>query len=456
MNLLDSRKAGLVAILALFLLACETDESISLPFDPNIDNLNAHYTEITLPFSLVQLDSINTTRSGDNPKPLLVGNYVDETFGTVNAVSYNDFNLASEAAIAADDVFDSLTLMVVNNYFYGEEVNLTQTLSVFQLQDTIASGAHYSFESQPYRPAALGSVTFAANLKAASARDTLRIRLDDAVGQDLFAKLKDKAPEVSSDSVFRIYFKGIALVSGTENRFMTGFDPARIRMLLYYSAPSETESSTYSFNTSPLTTYNTIRYDRTGTPIAGINMPGTRSQATDSGFYLQSGTGLAALLDFKPLVNFVNNIRQGEDPRNLLFNQVSLHIGVGEAGSQPPPATLAAFDVNDALKIKTGVPAGTRDPSPVPVGLFSNTSNPPQPSPIEFDTVGMAYDLNITNYMQSLVDSNSVRDRFILNDGSFAYEDEFLLRADDLQHTLNQIAIPADSVKLQIYYTTLD
>lgn len=434
MNLLDRRKAGLIQLLALFLFACESDNIISLPFDPKIENINAHYTELTLPFRLVQIDSINTT----NRERILVGNYLNDSFGNVKAIGFTDFNITNRGAISSDDVFDSLSLIVVNDYYYGEaQPTAPQTFSVYQLTDTLARRSHYSFESVPYDMPSLGSIIFEADPKAASSNDTIHIRLSDVLGEDLFEKAKNKTAELSTDSAFREYFKGVAIVPESENNFITGFDLSRMRMVLYFSEPDETVSSTYTFALNSTVTFSNIQYNRAGTPIANINEPGDEGQATNGKFYMQSGTGLSPMIDFQPLLNFINNIKYGEERQNILLNRVDLYIGFSDTGQgTPPPAIIKGFEVDENFNREII--------SNSYIGLVADNSRDNlAPSAIEPDSL-FRYKKGITKYMQALADST----------GSSS-ETEFLFLADDFEYSVSQLIVEPDSIKLQIYYTIL-
>lgn len=438
MNLLDRRKAGLIALLALFLFSCESDDLLSLPFDPKIENINSYYTELTVPFKLVQLDSVNTT----NRERILIGNYLNDQFGRVKAAGFTDFEISNKGSISTDGAYDSLSLIVVNNYFYGETEALSpQSFSVHQLSDTLSRRNHYSFETVPYQAKTLGNLTFIPDPDAASSPDTLRIRIDDAIGKDLFEKAKNKSVQLSSDSAFQDYFKGLALIPESQNNYITGFDPASMQLVLYYSAPNETVSSTYTFALGSTITFNHIQYDRSGTAIASISQPGDEGQAANGNFYLQSGTGISPVIDFQPLLNFVSNIENSEEGKNVLFNRVDLHIGLPDTpeGTPPPPAVIRGFEVDENFKRKTAISSNKR----IFLGLFADDAGGSrEASPINLDTLS-AYNMKVTNYMQFL-------------DDGVVEETEMLLLSDKLESSVNHIITEADSVRLQIYYTILE
>lgn len=327
----------------------------------------------------------------------------------------------------------------MNDYFYGKaETMSSQTISIYQLSDTLARKYHYSFETVPYQEKVLGSLIFTPDTAVASSPDTLHIRMDETVGKDLFEKAQNNATQLSSDSAFQDYFKGVALVPGSDNNYLTGFDPARMRLVLYYSEPGETTSSTYTFALGSTITFNHIQYDRSGTPLAGISQPGDAGHATDSNFYAQSGTGIGPLLDLQPLLDFVSGIEN--NGQNILFNRVDLHIGLPSSPEgTKPPAVIRGYEITEDFKRKTVVSGGRN----IFLGLFAdNANNSPEPSAIELDTLSQ-YDAKVTSYMQLLVNGN-------------VQETELLLLPDNLEYSVDQIITEADSVKLQIYYTILE
>lgn len=436
MNLLDKRKAGLMFLLTLFLFACESDDELGLSLDPNIANLNTYYKEITVPFKLVQLDSVNTTVTSSSNKRILIGNYTNERFGTVSATGFTDFSITNKGTISENDTFDSLALVMVNNYYYGALFPAQpQTFSVHQLTQTLENRFHYQFETVPFNTAtSLGALTFSPDPKVASSNDTLRITLSDVVGQDLFNKAKNKAPELSTDSLFQEYFKGLAFVPQSENDYITGFAPTQTRMVMYYSAPDDTVSSTYTFGLGTTITFSHIEYDRTGTPIAGINSNNQHGSASNENFYLQSGTGLAPMLNFQPLIDFADSIQ--EEGHHILFNNIDLYIGFAKADSASrPPSVIKGYyttDMPDRLSVNNES-----------LGLFSNNANSTVASEIMLDSLSR-YRLQISRYMQALVNEQQ------------GVESNVLLLAPDFESSLNQITTPADSVRLKIYYSILE
>lgn len=443
MNWLAKGKYGLIMFSALFLFSCENEDLLSLDFDPQDENLNLSFTELTLPFQLVQRDSVVTT----NAERLLVGDYQNMDFGRVQATSYINMGISSGAVNNADDddELDSLVLVVGKNYFYGDAgSNLLQTINIHQLSEPFNDTIPYHQDSSlPYEASTLGTFSFTAD--AEQPTDTLRIRLSDAIGNDLLEKLKADAAELDSSALFQDYFKGIAFVPGSENAFMSGFNRDLIRMTMYYSAPSDTASKSFSFINVRF--FNGVEVDRSGTALANLTQPQQVGSATDNRFYLQSTTGLIPRIDFQPLVEFVES-----NPDRVLLNRVVLRIGLNDFNeNMAPPAALLGYQLqDDGITRITSYDTqqrqfffvGAYNDNDYAYNTIAKQPIPVRPSSILYDSTNVAYDVKLTSFSQNLIDG-------------FVDNPQILLYPNDINNGLTQLTTEADSIKLRVYYTTL-
>ncbi|WKN33038.1 DUF4270 family protein [Porifericola rhodea] len=447
-----AKKSGLIVLSALLFFSCENDDLLSLDFDPNDENLNLSFTEFTVPFKLAQLDSVATSNA-DN---MLVGNYQNNNFGYAKSKAYIKVGIGNSSVNKAEDdhVLDSMVLVLVKNYFYGStDGDMQQRINIHRLTEYFNDTLAYYRDSQlAYEDTPIGSFSFTAN--AEEPTDTLRIRLSETLGNELLDKLKANAAEIDSNALFTNYFKGIALVSETENTFASGFYPA-ISMIVYHSAPSDTVSESYSFGTSRF--FNGIEYDRNGTVLTELSKAGTIGDASDGGFYMQAGTGVLPRLDFQPLLDFVRN-----NSEKVLLNRVILHIGLPEPPKlgTPPPSYLLGFQLED-----DGI-SNLVEFSPVAnqlifSGLYNDTDyvynsidNIPVPaegSPFAYDSASMSYEIKMTSFAQNLVDG------YIDNSNVMLYPVNLSSSGvnRDLNDRYSQIVTEADSIRLKVYYTEL-
>ena len=440
-NWLTKAAHGLAVLSVLFLFSCDNDELLSLDFNPEDENINLSYTELTLPFQLVQLDSVSTT----NASRILVGNYQSDEFGEVQSTGYVNIGLSSGSAAESNDELDSIVLVLFRNYFYGDtEADLEQTIEIRQLSETFGDTTNYfASSSLPYdrvRPP-LGTVTFIASPLEA---DTLRFPLSDAIGNELLSRLKSNAAEFDSSALFQEYFKGLALVPTSGNSFMTGF--SGVRMQMYYSAPTDTASKVYNF--SPVRSFNGADTDRSATVLAEIDLPNEAITPADNQFYSQSYTGLIPRIDLQPLEDFVTN-----SPDRILLSRATLHIGLPEPkdGKAPPSALFGYLVQNDGVSriLSSFVNQqrslffyGIYDDSEYFYDQLGKQPVPREATPIIYDSASMSYNLRVTSFSQTLLDG-------------FVDNSQVLLYPNDLNSSVTQIVTSADSVRLKIYYTRL-
>lgn len=431
---------------ALFLLAsCSDDEEeLNLGFAPEDTNINLAYTELTLPYEVVLLDSINTT----NTNTLLIGAYRDPDFGLTDATAYLNLNISGRSTADADDQLDSLTLSLVNSYYYGASGTGMQELSVYRLNEVLEDTlTYFNNQSLGYNSTPIGTISFDSSPGVNASTDTLRIRLNDALGNEFLSKLKAGDPEMDSSALFRQYFNGLAIRGSSEKPFITGFNsPEGLRMRMYFSAPGDTASKVFTFG--PFRGFNGYAYDRSGTALAGLNEPGDVVVPTDNRFYLQSGTGIIPRVDFRVIEDFVANNEQ-----RILLNRVSLRIGLPPAREGSPyPDALRGFLVEDNELDLTQLGVDRRG-NTILSGVYvdeefnyNRTAQLPLPAPptnIIYDSLAGNYELKISSFLQTVVDG-------------YEEKSQALFYPNDLRSGMSQIVTEADSVRLRVYYTTLD
>ncbi len=443
---------GWLLWLTPLLFSCESDEILSLPQEPGDQNLNLYFTEIPLSYSLVQRDSVFTgRRANSSDYHLLVGNYRNQNFGRIEAQAFTELNLDTRTEVTAEDEFDSLVLVLVNDYFYGEADQVSsQTIGIYPLADTLARKTYYSSDKAAYLNTPLAEFSFIPDPEVNSSADTLRISLDATFGQELLDLAKADAAALSSDSAFREYFPGVVLTSLSENDFITGFDPAQMRLALYFSTTSETTSTAYTFDINPSVNFNNISADRSGTPLASVTTVNEAAMAEDGRFYLQSATGLIPTLSLQPVVDFFAAIEDSTDAQ-LRINRIDLYIGTTPLGSgQELPEIISALNFEDdfSLKLDTVTDNFGRPVSLAPRSLRIDNIQPREGvSPIL--TSEGKYQAQITQHIQGLLDEIPT------------IEPEFLIEPIDPGSnrplaSLNPIVAEPDSVFVKIYYTLLE
>lgn len=451
-NSLAKHRVGWLLWFTPLLFSCESEEILSLPQEPGDQNLSIYFTEIPLSYSLVQLDSVFTSRTSNSVDyHLLVGNSRSELFGSVQAQAFTELTISNRSEVTDEDELDSLVLFLVNDYFHGDvDRAVDQTISVYPLADTLARKSHYSSDKADFLPTPLAEFSLSPNPDVDSSPDTLRITLAESFGRELLDLAKADAEALKSDSAFRLYFPGIALTSSVESGFVAGFDPDLVRVAMYFSTSSETSSNTYTFDVSAsrAITYNNIEADRSGTPLANVTTANEVFSAQDGRFYLQLGTGLTPMLSVQPVADFIKNIEDSADSR-LRINRIDLYIGTTPLGEgQPLPEAIVGFGFEEDFSVKVDT---ARDNFQ---RLIQN------PRVLQFDDVRPTnsglYPLTPT---ESVFQAQITRHIQFLIDGAPTIESEFIIRPPSstaLGTTLNQIVAEPDSVIAKIYYTLLE
>ncbi|MFT3826698.1 MAG: DUF4270 family protein [Chitinophagaceae bacterium] len=259
--------------------------------------------------STVLLDSFATN---SNTK-FYMGRYVDPYTGTITAKPFFQVNMPTSIPDISDDaVYDSLVFMLkLSKYYYGD-TTISQTVIVNEL----AQGLDYSYNDKLYntssfaiKPTPLGSKT---QKIRPSVDDTVVVRLSDAKGLELFAKLKERSGEFDNSDRFLQYFKGVQLAfAGTDNSGIYGISDSAsiVKMRLHYHTTFPAKEELYI--DFPRVTndfaFTQILSDRSATLLPN-GMSGTLSgmqevpsESTANIAYTQSGTGILMKATFPSL-----------------------------------------------------------------------------------------------------------------------------------------------------------
>jgi hypothetical protein len=307
----------LSAVAILLAIGCQKP---TINFDQSFINTNPTNVividSITTQLSTIQLDSFNTTGSGT----LLIGRYADPDFGVISAQAYLQIGPPTNLPILSNlDGFDSLVLILRPNHSFYGDTSQVQRYSVSQLDTIIAlqptQFAFYNISSFPYDSTApLGfadayiapSVPYTSQLN----NDSLKIRLNDNLGQSLFEMLETQSDTLKNLSQFISYFKGLVLSPGaTSVGGIYGFRDSVI-LRLYYHEPSATELPLYTdFGINNVQNqFNHIGWNRSNTPLAVLDsilhnsrdttvfpVPSTRTALAG---YVQPATGVMMKIQF--------------------------------------------------------------------------------------------------------------------------------------------------------------
>jgi len=278
----------------------------------------------TINVGTTYVDSVATEATGYH----LVGAYNDDWLGRVTSQSY--FQVAPPPSLPnldpRIDTYDSIGMIFFfkqGSPFYGDTTQF-QNYVMNQIDTLVELPPFYhgwysnyylplgpdlgstSIRIQPNRP--VGAGTIATN-NSQGTGDTVKIRLDDQLGQTIYNMVYNKSDTVKNAPQWLDWFHGLALspVSGTTSNIMYGFKDSCIMRIYYRENALISAEKFIDFNfTNRSNQWNYVRTDRTGKPIAKLNLPTqtvqpppvTPSSQIGHAGYLQSMEGLNIKLTF--------------------------------------------------------------------------------------------------------------------------------------------------------------
>ncbi len=455
MNRMRGKSIGLILGLALLIwVSCEDPGIIGIDVDPDNLSFSAHYQQFTLPAKLVQVDSIVSGNAGR----VLVGRYNDPLFGTTTAKAYSQVWLSTSINIPENGIFDSLILQLKLDHVNGleEEFSELHNLKLYRLTEDIDEFTTFYTTSESIRSRIqFGSAIFTYDTIQAGGEikvnldTTLRITMQEQLGQLIFDKMKDEFDSTfDSNTNWLAFFQGIVLEPGDEYFTITGFKikDSRSNMIMYYhytDDEGEIVNAEYNFNLEPAVHYSNISHDPTGTAIGGTRPLYTEYTASDNNIYLQAGTGIVAKIDFTPVIEFADTI-------DLMILNTAI-LTLGSVDEYPPfvkPPDKLIFYYTDSsnfrLKNQEGFLKTIQQDNP---SIDATSARFPLESAFVVNdstkNIIESYSDRITSYVQALIDG-VIEDHLVL-----AYP-VTLTNAT----TIDRLLLDPESIKLEIYYTT--
>lgn len=406
----------------------------------------------TVQVSTVLLDSIPTSSTG----LLLMGGYSDPKLGNLTAKGY--IQVANPTWTPATIAFfDSLVLRTAySGYYYGDTTQV-QTIEVHRVTKDFKTFAlpFYWFNEGQY------SVLYKANslynttktpvestplgsrqvLLRPLGKDTLQIRLDDALGKEWLAGAQNQLPDLVEADRFLTYFKGVSIENASaQPSCVVGLNTDGMKIRLYYKEYVEDKLAQkyqdFAFG-STLFNYSAIQADRSATKLKDIGTTGeVISTASDDQVYVQAGTGLVAKIRFPHVHKTIDGTQ------TLLVNQAQLLIEPVKDSfdkDRPYPKTLTIYKT-DRSNLPLSQLSADYNPSAAQSASYSEDK--------EYQT-SSGYTFNVTQYVQTLVGTEGNTDNGLL----------LMAPGTELTNKVNKIYLGAKNsgttyrVKLKIWYT---
>ena len=349
----------------------------------------------------------------------LIGNYHDSYTGKTSASTFIQLGLPtlSEDAttlLPKTAVYDSIVLyMRGSGYYYGDTTQ-PFAISVYELdQQPTPDETHtdlYNTSDVPVKAAPLASTS---KIFRPSSKDSIVLRLPNAMGQDFYTKIQNKANQFTNSDLFLEYFKGIAIKptsnsSGAVYGFNLTDSSIIVRLHYHLTLPYKQDKVLVFAPTRTTYQFNRIVTNRAGTSLA-VTSPGQKeffANATNPFAITQTGTGVYLKALFPTLRNVlkINDVVRLMDARLILKPVKGSYDYYGNR--LPNPLFLQTTDASNE-------PTGTI--------LDSTGQGVQQRAPVIDDLYGVNtnYSFNITSYINALLNTPGTADN-----GLFIMEQE--------------------------------
>lgn len=296
-----------------FLASCKNDAGNFTIGDDLVksETTVAMSDSFSIALSTVVLDSVATS----NTSTALIGKYSHSSIGSTEVNYYMNFDLSTNISQIVTrgsvsdskklDQLDSLTVKLPYSGFSIGDTTQLVTFNIYRLSDELeiprSLNYQYNTNSYPHEDTPLGSITFLPE----PSKDSIEIRLDDQLAEEIMQFVYDNATEVSSSDDFREYLKGFVIAPAENTNVILGFNTDNIQMKLYtYDVTSVVTEKETSFTISTENTdFNAVTADRSGTDFEGLinQREDVGSSRTGHITYMQGSTGVYTKVTFPSL-----------------------------------------------------------------------------------------------------------------------------------------------------------
>jgi len=441
----------LIAVCAVLISSCEKSSTVGFADSNAVDV--ALLDTFTVSSSTVLLDSLPTSGTG----VILAGNNSDTEFGQLQASSFFHLSIPESTTLDKNAVFDSVVVDLHYSGYHNGDTTQSSTITIHQLTEVLAlqenakysdadqqsllirSAALYNKSNAAYNSTVLGSRSFKPR---PNSKDSVRIKLDNSFGSDLFTLLKNSDQRVTDQTKFTNYVKGLAIIPGTGGNAIVGFNTSDASMRLYYSSYT-TEgiktSSQVKFSLADSTLqFNRITSDRSGSSLANLTATKTvlTSAETATHCFVEGGIGVLTKIQFPGILTFLQD-------KKYIINKASLVI-------RPIKNSNSAFAFPEQLIMYVG--NEKNKPQSVVASFDDAETDQTISLQTNYDNIGSSvYVFNLTNYLNGLKTSTDLSKESLL----------LSLPTTKLLNTADRLVISGtgtaeQEISLQILYTKYD
>ncbi len=332
-------------------VSCKKDGELDPDFDDGGLAINFVDT-FSITTQVVQEDSLRSDLSIYN----LLGLYNDPIFGPMSSSIYTQVLLTGvNLDFGTTPVLDSVVLTLDYEALYGDTAS-PMTVNVYELNAVLdKSNDYYSNQYTPYKPTAIGNLTFTPNLKDSvnvafdgeNKAPHLRITLNNSFGQTILDG--NDTTELNNNTNFTKFIKGLYIttadsVSNTSLSANQGsvvslnMNSALSTVTIYYN---DTSKYDFTINTDAVK-YSRFAHNYSGTDVEAhlTNSPSKDTTIT----YVSTMAGVKTKLE-------IPNIKNIADNGAVVINKAELVVTVenGTEGSFDTPLesiSLVGIDEN--------------------------------------------------------------------------------------------------------------
>ena len=437
-----------LVILLTFIIGAFACKKVDVQFGSDFANLeNTQLIKIdtfSADLSTVFVDSFITSNKGTT----LIGGYKDPVFGNIATQTYFQVAPPNFEDIYDNTTFDSITLILkLNKSYYGDTTKPVRidVSRVTQKIEPFDNGIFlYNVNKFTVDPVVLGSKDVVIN---PNQTDTIFIKLNAALGQELLNKFKTKSDTIKTADVFLNYFKGLRISSNAGSQLVFGCsDSAKLRV--HYKKPDLfllNKNIDFTLTNKNLH-FTNISVDRSGL-TSGLKDLATKKEISSldanmgNAAYGQSAGGASIKIRF----NSLRDLLKAPNFAKILSARLIVRpvAGTYDRSFYLPP--LLRLSTTTSLN-QIGVDLTTLGPNGSPITQYGNLF-------IDYALgVNTAYTYDVTNYIKfAITDANINKNGLLLTPPTGLYETNFsrLVIGNKQNNKGNS------KVELQIFYAAI-
>ncbi len=346
-------RLSLCFVFSILFTACQLDDpnAIGLGLNSQTDNLGVVYTDtLTLNTSTVLVDSVVANQGNS----ILVGAINDPQLGKITARNFTQFLYDARTDLGASAVYDSVKLYLYIRRDSTQTTAISQSLTIHSLTGDIdRKKIYYTTDQIAFDPTPIATYTYNRASSVSDGVDSLKIKLDDNVGQAILSAY------VNTIAVedFLTRFKGLAIQTNQSQSYMTAYGQRVIfkdvqynsRIDVYYHNAGGNTRKTLSVYPSLGGSFNQVTLQGAG-KFNTLNKAYDAVSSTETGnvTYVQTGIGLRTKIEIPTLADL-------RKKGNVLINDARLIVApitsTVLSNAELPPNQLVLYELDPESKI---------------------------------------------------------------------------------------------------------